>query len=158
MRSNQIIRTVVLFLCTITLFASTAVAGTSYGKGINLQETTPISKIYDDPGTYVGKTVKVEGLIVDVCSTRGCWMSIASDRAFETLRIKVTDGEIVFPITARGRKSAVQGTVQEISMTREQAIEFKKHQAEESGNPFDPASVTGAVKLYQIKATGAVIE
>jgi hypothetical protein len=134
------------------------VAGTPYGKGINLQETTPISKIYDDPGTYVGKTVKVEGLIVDVCSTRGCWMSIASDRAFETLRIKVTDGEIVFPITARGRKSAVQGTVQEISMTREQAIEFKKHQAEESGNPFDPASVTGAVKLYQIKATGAVIE
>jgi hypothetical protein len=158
MKFNQIIRIVILLLCTITLFAGTAVAGTPYGKGINLQETTPISKIYDDPGTYVGKTVKVEGLIVDVCSTRGCWMSIASDRAFETLRIKVTDGEIVFPITARGRKSAVQGTVQEISMTREQAIEFKKHQAEESGNPFDPASVTGAVKLYQIKATGAVIE
>jgi hypothetical protein len=158
MKFNQIIRIVILLLCTITLFAGTAVAGTPYGKGINLQETTPISRIYDDPGTYVGKTVKVEGLIVDVCSTRGCWMSIASDRAFETLRIKVTDGEIVFPITARGRKSAVQGTVQEISMTREQAIEFKKHQAEESGNPFDPASVTGAVKLYQIKATGAVIE
>ena len=158
MKFNQIIRIVILLLCTIALFAGTAVAGTPYGKGINLQETTPISKIYDDPGTYVGKTVKVEGLIVDVCSTRGCWMSIASDRAFETLRIKVTDGEIVFPITARGKKSAVQGTVQEISMTREQAIEFKKHQAEERGNPFDPASVTGAVKLYQIKATGAVIE
>jgi hypothetical protein len=158
MRFNQILRTVILFFCTIALVAGTAMAGTPYGKGVNLQETTPISRIYDDPGTYVGKTVKVEGLIVDVCSTRGCWMSIASDRAFETLRIKVADGEIVFPITARGKRSVVQGRVQEISMTRDQAIEYKKHQAEESGKPFDPASVTGPVKYYQIRATGAVIQ
>jgi len=158
MKLNQIIRTVALFLCTFALFAGTATAGTPYGKGVSMQETIPISRIYDDPGTYVGKTVKVQGLIVDVCSTRGCWMSIASDRAFETLRIKVTDGVIVFPITARGKRASVQGQVQEISMTREQAIEFKKHQAEESGKPFDPASVTGAVKLYQIRATGAVIQ
>jgi len=132
--------------------------GTVYGKGAAMGETTPISAIYDDPSNYVGKTVQVEGLIVDVCSRRGCWMSIAGDRAFETLRIKVADGEIVFPITARGSKAVVQGKVQEIRMTRDQAMEFAKHQAQESGKPFDPSSVTGPTVLYQIWATGAVIQ
>lgn len=131
---------------------------TVYGKGTTAQETTAISAIYDDPSSYVGKTVKVEGLIVDVCSRRGCWMSIASDRAFETLRIKVADGEIVFPITARGSKAVVQGKVQEIRMSREQALEFAKHQAQESGKKFDPSTVTGPTVLYQIYATGAVIK
>jgi len=132
--------------------------GTVYGKGTTAGDTTLISAIYDAPSEYVGKTVKVQGLIVDVCSRRGCWMSVASDRAFETLRIKVADGEIVFPITARGKKASVQGKVQEISMTKDQAMEFAKHQAQESGKPFDPTLVTGPVKLYQIWATGAVID
>ena len=74
------------------------------------------------------------------------------------MRVKVTDGEIVFPITARGKRAVVQGKVQEIKMTMEQAIEFKRHQAQESGKPFDPASVTGPVTLYQVYATGAIVE
>ena len=131
---------------------------TVYGEGITIQETTKISSIYDKPSVFVGKVVKVEGLVVDVCSRRGCWMSLASDRPFETLRIKVADGEIVFPITSRGRRAAVEGKVQEIRMTEEQALDFARHQAQESGKPFDPATVTGPTVLYQIYATGAVIE
>lgn len=132
--------------------------GTIYGQAPTVQETVPISAIYDNPSNYVGKTVKVEGLIVEVCSRRGCWMSLASDRPFETLRIKVADGEIVFPVTARGSRAAVQGKVQEIRMTMEQALEFGKHQARESGKKFDPSTVEGPTVLYQIYATGAVIQ
>ena len=143
-----------LALIPAILFA----AETVYGKGTTLKETTAISAIYDNPSNFVGNTIKVEGLIVDVCSRRGCWMSLASDRAFETLRIKVADGEIVFPITARGSKAVVQGKVQEIRMSKEQALEFAKHQAQESGKKFDPSTVTGPTVLYQIYATGAVIQ
>lgn len=143
-----------LALIPVILFAQETV----FGQGPTIKETTLISAIYDNPSSYVGKTVKVEGLIVDVCSRRGCWMSIASDRAFETLRIKVADGEIVFPVTARGSKAAVQGKVQEIRMSKAQALEFAKHQAQESGKKFDPSTVTGPTVLYQIYATGAVIQ
>lgn len=132
--------------------------GTVYGKGVSIKEATPVSSIYDDPSSYVGNKVSVEGLIVDVCTRRGCWMSIAGDRPFETLRIKVTDGEMVFPITARGSRALVEGEVQEIRMTKEEALSFAKHQAEESGKKFDPSSVTGPTVLYQIFATGAVIQ
>ncbi|MDF1526672.1 MAG: DUF4920 domain-containing protein [bacterium] len=143
-----------LALIPVILYAQEAV----YGQAPDIKDTTLISAIYDTPASYVGKTIKVEGLIVDVCSRRGCWMSIASDRAFETLRIKVADGEIVFPITARGQKAAVQGKVQEIRMTKEQAFEFARHQAQESGIKFDPSTVTGPTVLYQSYATGAVIQ
>jgi hypothetical protein len=43
-------------------------------------------------------------------------------------------------------------------MTKEQAIAQLKHEAEENGKKFDPASVTGPVTAYQIAGTGAVIE
>ena len=143
-----------LALIPVILYAQETV----YGQTPDINDTTLISAIYETPASYVGKTIKVEGLIVDVCSRRGCWMSIASDRAFETLRIKVADGEIVFPITARGQKAVVQGKVQEIRMTQEQAYDFARHQAQESGKKFDPSTVTGPTVLYQIYATGAVIQ
>ena len=158
MKITRITTTLALVAAIALIVPGLASAGTTYGKGAGSGDIVPISSIYDNPASYVGKTVKVEGLIVDVCSRRGCWMSLASDRAFETLRVKVADGEIVFPITARGKKAVVQGKIQEIKMTMEQAIEFKKHQAQESGKTFDPASVTGPVTLYQIYATGAEIE
>jgi len=157
MNMNQTIATLFLVVAVTLAAPGTVSAETIYGKGVGNKEAVAISTIYDDPASYVGKSVTVEGLIVDVCSRRGCWMSLASDRAFETLRVKVADGEIVFPITARGKNAVVQGKIQEIKMTMEQAIEFKKHQAQESGKPFDPATVTGPVTLYQIYATGAVI-
>jgi hypothetical protein len=157
MNMNQTIATLFLVVAVTLAAPGIVSAETIYGKGVGNKEAVAISAIYDDPASYVGKSVTVEGLIVDVCSRRGCWMSLTSDRAFETLRVKVADGEIVFPITARGKKAAVQGKIQEIKMTMEQAIEFKKHQAQESGKPFDPATVTGPVTLYQIYATGAVI-
>ena len=146
------------FAAALTLIPAILYAAqTVYGESPSLKETIKISNIYDDPSAYVGKTVKVEGLVVDVCSRRGCWMSLASDRAFETLRIKVADGAIIFPITARGRKATVQGKVQEIRMSREQALAFAEHQAQESGKKFDPSTITGPTVLYQIYATGAVI-
>ena len=158
MRTKRITTTFALVAIIALILPGLASAGTTYGKGTGSGDIVTISSIYDNPAKYVGKTVKVEGLIVDVCSTRGCWMSLASDRAFETLRVKVADGEIVFPITARGKKGIVQGNIQEIKMSMEQAVEFKKHQAQESGKAFDPASVTGPVTLYQVYAVGAEIE
>jgi len=48
--------------------------------------------------------------------------------------------------------------VEKIEMTKEQAIERAKHHAEEVGQKFDPASVTGPEVFYQIRGLGAVIK
>jgi hypothetical protein len=146
---------VVLLLCLSTAFAG---SGKKYGKNITLKEKTNISKILASPKDYIGKKVLVEGTILDVCSKRGCWMEISSDKQFQKIKVKVKDGEIVFPMEAKGKSAVVEGEVYEINMTKEQALKQAEHEAEEHGKKFDPSSVKGPVTYYQIKGIGAEIK
>jgi hypothetical protein len=45
-----------------------------------------------------------------------------------------------------------------MELTKEQAIERAKHEAEEKGTKFDPASITGPLTVFQIQGTGAVVD
>jgi len=149
------------FLVTITLFVllltPCTVFAKTFGAGITVDEETAISAIIDNPDQYVGKRVKVSGLVVDVCSTRGCWIYLAGDRDFEKMRIKVTDGEIVFPMEARGKTADVEGIVEKFELSREEVIERRQHHAEEKGIPFDPASVTSGETVLRVRGLGADI-
>lgn len=138
-------------------FDVSSFAGTTYGEPITLTELTPVSAILADPATYVGQRVLVEGMVVAVCEEKGCWMDIASDREFEKVQIKVDDGVIVFPLTAKGKQALVEGVVEQLELTWEQALEDARHKAEEHGTEFDPSTVTGPVTLYRIRGKGAVI-
>jgi hypothetical protein len=148
------------FLLTVLLTAMLSPVTTfakDFGQGLTLTEETAISSIIDNPEAYVGKKVKVSGLVIDVCSTRGCWVYLAGDRDFEKIRIKVTDGEIVFPMEARGKKATVEGVVESMELTREDVIKRRKHHAEETGTSFDPATVTSGETVLRIRGLGAEI-
>lgn len=127
------------------------------GEPLTLETVTPVSEINKHPEKYLDKRVLIEGLVINVCAKRGCWVDIASDLPFEKIQVKVVDGEIVFPMEAKGRMARVEGVPEEMNLTKEQAIRMGKHRAEEQGTSFDPASVTGPVKFYRIKGLGAVI-
>jgi hypothetical protein len=146
---------------TIIFFLLISVSGYSqsdkYGKEISLKEKTSISKILEQPEEYVGKTVLVEGEILEVCAMAGCWMELKSDVENQKVKIKVKDGDIVFPVEAKGKSALVEGTVYKIELSKEEAIEYYQHVAEEQGTSFDEASVTGPLTLYQIKGIGAEI-
>lgn len=129
---------------------------TKLGNEITLSEKTKISDILKDPESYLDKTVLVEGEVLDVCSHMGCWMELKSDSEGK-IKIKVKDGEIVFPVEAKGKTALVEGKVYKIDLTKEEAIEYFKHFAEESGKEFDPSTITGPVTIYQIKGLGAEI-
>ncbi|HES59164.1 MAG TPA: DUF4920 domain-containing protein, partial [Caldithrix sp.] len=88
--------------------------GKIYGKGISLKDTTKISDILAKADENIGKTFLVEGRIVDVCKKRGCWMELASDKEFESIRVKVNDGEIVFPLSAKGKLAKVEGVLEKL--------------------------------------------
>lgn len=139
------------------LFCPAAFAKT-YGKGVNLTEATAVSAILDNPDQYLGKSVRIEGMIIEVCAKRGCWIYVASDRADEKIQVKVTDGEIVFPMSASGRNGAIEGIVDEVKMSKEEFIAYQKHLAEEKGKPFDPASVKEGTRFIRLIGLGAEIE
>lgn len=148
------------FVILILLFISAAVYSQSdnYGKKISLTEKTSISKILAEPEEYVGKTVLVEGEILDVCAMAGCWMELKSDAENQKIKIKVKDGDIVFPVEAKGKDALVEGTVYKIDLTKEEAIEYYEHVAAEQGTEFEASTVTGPVTFYQIKGIGAAIK
>ena len=104
-----------------------------------------------------GQKVLVQGMVVDVCAKRGCWMYLASDKPFEKIQIKVLDGVIVFPMSARGKNALVEGEVEALKYSKEDAITWLQHTAEEKGESFDPTSVTSGMTVYRIKALGAEI-
>lgn len=128
-----------------------------YGKTLTLKETTRISDIYAQPQKFAGKRVLVEGPAVNVCKKRGCWVEIGSDKEFQSIRFKVDDGVIVFPMEAKGKTIRAEGIVSVTTHSVEELIKQGEHHAEETGEKFDPASVKGPKTVVMIKGEGAEV-
>lgn len=134
-------------------------AAETYGAGVTVPEATSIAKILADPDAYVGKTVRIEGKVLDVCPMKGCWMELAQEGDGSSLRVKVDDGVIVFPMTAKGKLAVAEGVLEAIPMTRESYVGWMEHLAEERGQKFDAASVgEGPFRILQLKGSGARID
>ena len=129
-----------------------------YGKGITLTEQTLLSEIMASPEKYKGKQVLLSGTIVEVCAKRGCWVDLSGDKEFQKIQVKVKDGEIVFPLSAKGNNALVEGIVEKLELTKKQSIKYQSHQAEEKGIEFDSTSVTGPMTIWRIKGLGAEIK
>lgn len=144
------------------LAAPVPAAAESYGDGVSIAEPTPIADLLADPDAYLGKRVRVEGRVTEVCPMRGCWMELAEgEGGGSVVRIKVDDGVIVFPSDATGRPAAAEGVVEAIEMSRESYLGWLAHLAEERGESFDAAAAEvgeGPFRLIQVRATGAEIE
>lgn len=137
--------------------AAASPAGTSYGAGVKLAESTAMADILKDPAAYQGKTVRIEGMISDVCPKRGCWMELAGDVPGQKLRFKVEDGDMVFPLEAKGQYAVAEGVVAVNELSLEASREYAEYQAKEYGKPYDPASITAPTRIVRLDGTGAVV-
>ena len=125
-----------------------------FGKAVNESAKVSISNLLANPNRYLGKEVTISGTIVGVCSSRGCWVDIASDAKFEKLRIKVRDGEMVFPIHAKGRQAFATGTLKAIELSLEETKTYKINLAKRRGETIDPSNITMAMSIYQLSPIG----
>lgn len=129
----------------------------TFGKGVTGNETIRIGELLSEPDKYVGKTIRVSGKIKDVCPMAGCWIDIQDDARGKTLRFKVQDGVMVFPVQAKGKDVIAEGVLEKLELSKEQSIAEAQHEADETGKKFDPASVTGPSVQYRIQGQGAVV-
>jgi hypothetical protein len=150
--------TALLLACT-ALFAAPEGGGEGQVYGAGLTEATPVTvgELLAHPESYLDQRVRVQGRITDVCPRRGCWIDIEESGAPSPIRFKVEDGEIVFPVDAMGKAVTAEGVFTKIELDRAQAEGYLRHLAEERDEPFDPATVTGPITLYQIRGLGAVV-
>jgi len=149
---------VCLFIFTISSLAAFAGDGKQYGKKLTLKKTTKVSEVLANPEKFVGKKVLIKGTIVDVCKKRGCWMDISSDKEFEKIKVKVEDGVIVFPLTAKGKTATVEGEVYAITSAVEECSNEEEHSGEEHGEECEHSKTKSEKTIYQIKGLGAVIK
>lgn len=140
-----------LLIITTCIFASE----NKLGKEISLKSKTPISKILKSPKNFEGKQVLVEGKILDVCQDAGCWIEIAGSNKDEKIKVKVNDGEIVFPKDSKGKTALVEGILEEVKNDEcaEHEMKDEKHNEKE-----DACCSKESTKKYQIKGLGAVIK
>lgn len=141
-------------LVAIGVVALAAVVGAAdeikLGTGVMLKESTPIATLTGKPSEYLGKTVRIDGVATAVCQSMGCWMAVAANgsKDAKTVRLKVQDGVIVFPVSAKGKQVSAEGVFEEIGAKNEHAKEAAREHAKHNA---------AASKQYQIKATGAII-
>ena len=132
----------------------------NYGNEITLEVKHPIGKLLGSPQTYLGEEVLVSGEITEVCPMRGCWIDIKDSDTGSNIRIKVTDGKIVFPLSAKGKYVDIQGRFTKLEFTQVQARNWKIHLSEEQGitlNPEDINITPEDLVEYRINGTGANI-
>lgn len=132
-------------------------AGTTYGAGVQQAESVPVAELLANPQQYAGKTVRVEGTITDVCPKRGCWFELAGEQPGQKMRFKVRDGEMVFPMDAKGKYALAEGVVAVQSLSLEDTRKYLEYQAREYGSEVDPASVTEPMTIVRLDGTGALI-
>jgi hypothetical protein len=134
-----------LLLLACLLATPLAAADTTLGTGVSLDTATPIAEVIAAPAGFTGRTIRVEGVVTAVCEHMGCWMTLAPAGATgetpATLRLKVDDGVIVFPVSSRGRSAIAQGVIERVGGDAEAK---------------DVAASAGTA-TYQLKVTGAVL-
>jgi Domain of unknown function (DUF4920) len=150
-------RVIVGAVLALVLVAAVSVAAAEekYGAGVTLKTATTVATLMANPKEYVGKAVRVDGVVTAVCDMAGCWMEVrdetADPAAAKTIRIKVEDGVIVFPVSAKGKKASIQGVLEPVS------AEMAKEYAADQAKAKPGSDMKTAVPTYQLKGTGAII-
>jgi len=131
------------------------------GEALTLEKVTHVSTLLESPDSFIDERVQISGTIVDVCAHRGCWIEMSGDQPFQSIIVKVNDGEIVFPLTAKGHQANVEGIFEKLSLSDEQALKRKEMLMEEAGKSFDPEKdkITDEDRIvYRLKGLGAEIQ
>jgi hypothetical protein len=166
-------RFLILSFVVTAMMAAPVMAGDSesFGDGVTLDDAVAIDVLLENPNDYVGRKVRVDGVITAVCKKRGCWMQVTDQESGNGVRIKVEDGVIVFPYTSMGREAQAEGIFEAIKLTPEQ-IEARTaaahdHQEGATCDKDGPKSSSAGAGcdapavneyVYMIRGTGAVIK
>ena len=132
----------------------------SYGNPISTKEAFTVDALWSVAQDKIGQQVVLHGLINEVWPMRGCWLKLVDENEDSSIRVKVTDGEIVFPLSAKGKNVIAEGVLAKLEFTEQQAKNWKVHLAKEKGINLTPEEVILSdvdYYEYRLNCTGAII-
>ena len=112
-----------------------------YGRTLSDGSIHGIDELLLSADENLGKDLLVTGIITEVCPMRGCWIQVKDDHSNVSMRIKVADGEIVFPLSAKGKNVIAEGKFIKLELSEKQAKNWKSHLALEKGIELDTSNI-----------------
>ncbi|CUS47232.1 MAG: protein of unknown function DUF448 [Idiomarinaceae bacterium HL-53] len=89
-----------------------AEATMQFGEPVQKELLISMEQFFAAPEYFIGETVTVKSVVTDSCTRMNCWMRLETPEQSQFFRIKVNDGDMVFPISTRGRTAWATGTIE----------------------------------------------
>lgn len=145
-----------LALLTILLSTPLQLLASNLPTTVNMEILTPLNDVLAKPGDYLDRDITIEGEVIAVCKSRGCWAELATNDG-QKIRLKVRDGETVIPMSARGKHALATGQLTALNLSKQQATLYLEHMAKDAGEAFDRASVTQGITIYNLRPSALKI-
>jgi hypothetical protein len=129
-----------------------------YGASLKQARTILAEEVFENPGAYDGKTLRLAGEIDAVCAKRGCWLTLRQDQRILRARFvesgECTQGFFV-PRDAAGHNVILEGTIRQQELSEAMA----RHFLEDGGaSEAEINEIVGPQKALAIVCTGVAIE
>ncbi|MDZ7902673.1 MAG: DUF4920 domain-containing protein [Rheinheimera sp.] len=121
-----------------SVYPSSVAFRQNFGPKFDASNSVTVQQVLAKPTEFLAKPFTVQGKIDAVCQKKGCWMQFETAADQPTFRLKVKDGDMVFPVSAKGKNAYAYGSLKAKPMSLEQTKTYLKHRAEEQGEVFDP--------------------
>ncbi len=112
-RSSPVIAALLATMLTLPAFAgdATTTENQRFGAPVVEKKAASIAKLAKKPASFAGRTLRIEGVVKDVCQGQGCWVEV-QDAKGATFIAKSLDESILLPKDCKGQRIVVQGIVQ----------------------------------------------
>lgn len=133
--------------------AAVAADWTRWGTPFAVPDTAviPAATFLADAGAHVGKVVRIEGRVADVCQKAGCWMVVAEGD--KTLRVRMKDHAFSVAKDGAGCTASIEGAVLEVAVDPKTV----EHYASEAKDPSVIPEKAGG-RIFEIEATGVAMK
>lgn len=122
-----------------------------YGEGVNIETVVAAKTVLDDPASFVGTDLVVEGELADVCQKKGCW-SVITDGT-RSMRVMMKDHAFGIDMQGTGRTGQFQGQVVGKGIDPATVEHFKSESAKPEAMP-EAALPADATVTYELVASG----
>ena len=128
-----------------------------YGETFSDEGAVPVQAVVAEREAYLGKSVKIEGTVSEVCQMAGCWLTLQAGNG-DNIRILVARTEagnyaFTVPKDISGRRVVVQGMLAEETLLEG----TQRHLAQDAGREVDEETLAPKAEL-QVTAQGVLIE
>lgn len=96
------------------------------GEAIGKSEKVSLGKVLEDPASFAGRKVIVEGVIIRSCKAQGCWAELAPGKEGKSVRVTMKDSSFFIPLQSAGSEARAEGIFTVTKTTKDHADHGEK--------------------------------